>query len=343
MPIQPPREIFAPVELCGAEGRLNPAARGFSRRPYIHADIPGPLFRRKRWNFLFISHPDILVAVALSNADYAGLAFLWLYDLKARRFREFEQMLPLGLGTQLGPSMAAPATLHHRRIQVDWTRDGDDVDVRVDIPAMPGPDREPLSLRVRVTLPPTDDQFHLVVPWSDRVFNYTAKLAALPAQGQLSIGAQQYPLDAPRTTASIDFTRGIWPYRSAWNWSAASGRIGDRRVGLNFGAGWTDGTGVLENVLFVDGKIVPLWEPIGFVFDSAQPLSPWRMRTTESDRVDLTFTPVYSRGQDTNMVVMRMQLKQVMGHFSGRIHLPDGTPLSVQGLPGIAEDHIARW
>lgn len=350
--ITPPRELVAPVELCAVDGRLSAMARGYSKKPVVRAELTAAVGRRKRWNFVFISHPDVLVALALSSADYAGLAFLWLYDLKAERFADFEQMSPLARGIRLGATLDDEAEFRHKRIHAQWQRRGAHIEVTATVPDLGG---APVSLQLRFPLSPDDEHLYLVVPWSDTVFNYTAKLAALPASGELSVGSQRYVFSPDTTTASVDFTRGVWPYRIAWHWACGSGLIPDtrpghsapRRIGLNFGAGWTDGTGVLENALYVDGKMYPLWEPIAFTFDSANLRAPWRLRTTQSDRVSLTFTPVFSRRQDTNYFVIRMMLDQVMGHFSGHITVDhaDGERevILLDRLPGIAEDHFARW
>jgi hypothetical protein len=183
----------------------------------------------------------------------------------------------------------------------------------------------------------------LVVPWSERRFNYTTKLAALPAMGELLLDGQRYLLGSDTTLASIDFTRGLWPYRSAWRWASAAGYSGGRRLGLNFGDGWTDGTGMLENALFVDGRVQPLWEPVRFAFDPQHIERPWTVRSVDSDRVRLTFTPSFSRAQQTNLVAVRLRLEQVMGHFSGQVRLDDGQQLELSGIAGLAENHLARW
>jgi hypothetical protein len=39
-----------------------------------------------------------------------------------------------------------------------------------------------------------------------------------------------------------DFGRGIWPYRSFWNWGVASGVVDGVRIGVNVGGRWTTGT-----------------------------------------------------------------------------------------------------
>lgn len=46
------RELTEPVDLAAADGRsLNPAARGWSRRPLHRANLRGGWGRTKRWDY----------------------------------------------------------------------------------------------------------------------------------------------------------------------------------------------------------------------------------------------------------------------------------------------------
>jgi hypothetical protein len=348
MSLAPPVEIREKVALCDVTNRLNPQARGWARQPLFRALLSGPFLRRKRWNFVFVSHPDVLVAAALSNADYAGLAFVWIYDLKRKRFLEVEHLSPLARGVTVGDTLEEESAFRTSVLTNIWQPSGRGVEIDVAAPRMKG-DRHPLSLRLRIPDLYTDESLNLIVPWSETRWNYTGKLVALAAEGELSVGGERYALTRDKTLASIDFTRGIWPYRTVWKWASGAGIVetgsgaGERRIGVNFGSGWTDGTGVLENALFVDGKVMPLWEPVEFSCDPRALEAPWTMRTTESRRVELRFTPNYSRTQDTNLVVLRIKLAQVMGHFSGTIVTDQGETLRIDALPGIAENHLARW
>lgn len=44
-----------------------------------------------------------------------------------------------------------------------------------------------------------------------------------------------------------------------------------RLLGFNLGSGWTDGTGVNENAIYVDGRLVKLGEDVRFHRDSTDP------------------------------------------------------------------------
>jgi len=292
----------------------------------------------------------VLVAAALSNADYAGLAFVWTYDLRRRRFLELEQLAPLAVGVRLGETVDEAAEFESRSLRYRWepqTLGGErGIAVTVSAPRTKGNDA-PFELRLRISRRPADEGLNLVVPWSDTRFNYTSKLVALPAEGELLAGGERYPLAAAETLASIDCTRGLWPYRTTWHWASGAGYVrtagAARRIGLNFGDGWTDGTGTYENALYIDGRVLPLWEPIRFSFNPRALQEPWTLRTVESDRVALQFTPCYDRKQNTNLGLVQMKLEQVMGHFAGQIRGDNGETLHIDHLPGIAENHLARW
>jgi hypothetical protein len=346
----PPVELTEPVSLVGPDGRLNPAARGWARQPLFRTALPGPFLRRKRWNFVFVSHPEVLVAAALSHADYSGLAFVWLYDLKRRRFLELEHLAPLGIGVRLGDNAFADAAFESRALSYRWNYSPTEkaIEVAVNAPGMKG-SSAPLSLRLRIPRRDEDESLNLVVPWSDTRFNCTGKLVALGAEGELCAGGERYELGPSDTLASIDCTRGVWPYHIHWRWANGAGYTAPdakgrrRRFGVNLGAGWSESAGVLENALYIDGRVVPLWEPVDFSLDLQRLEAPWTMRTPQSDRLSLTFTPRFSRTQDTNLLVVRMKLEQVMGHFSGQVRTGDGELLQIDNIPGIAENHMARW
>ena len=55
------REIVAPVDLCDARGRLNPAAVGFSRQPLVRANLSGHWPRKKKLELLELDRAGLRV------------------------------------------------------------------------------------------------------------------------------------------------------------------------------------------------------------------------------------------------------------------------------------------
>jgi hypothetical protein len=62
-----------------------------------------------------------------------------------------------------------------------------------------------------------------------------------------------------------------WWLRWREAWRAAPGRA------IQLGGKWTDGTGVTENDLFVDGRLHKIGDELRWSYDRADWLRPWRI------------------------------------------------------------------
>jgi hypothetical protein len=203
--------------------------------------------------------------------------------------------------------------------------------------------------------PRNHETLGVVVPWGPRHFQYTSKHNTLAVEGVLRLGgasasgstgvaaAREIRFEGPDAFACLDFGRGVWPYRCTWNWGAGSGRQGQHLVGLNLGGQWTDGTGVTENAVCIDGRLVYIGEDLVWDYDPSAWMKPWRVRTSDGALLDLEFTPMLERTARSNALVIRSEVHQMFGHWRGRIPRPDGGSLEIDGLLGWAEDHRARW
>ena len=78
------REITAPVSLTTPDGRLNPAAVGWTRTPLLRTDGIGrgryAWGRNKRWEYWAVTTPSHIVAFTVADIDYAALHELWVFD-----------------------------------------------------------------------------------------------------------------------------------------------------------------------------------------------------------------------------------------------------------------------
>ena len=188
----------------------------------------------------------------------------------------------------------------------------------------------PVSIDVLVD--PARDSLNVVVPWSERRFQFTSKHVGRRARGTLRIGAEEHEFDGH---AALDQGRGRWPARTRWNWGAAAGD----GIALQLGAQWTDGTGLTENGVFVDGHLHKISEELRFVPSGSDPLAPWRIESPGSDRVVLCFQPCVDR---PHWVPGLARLRFCMGHYTGRIGL-DGGAIEVRDLLGWAEEMDVLW
>jgi hypothetical protein len=117
-----------------------------------------------------------------------------------------------------------------------------------------------------------------------------------------------------------------------------------RTVGLNLGGQWTDGTGMTENGVCVDGVVTKISEDLTFVYDRQDLMKPWRVRTPVSDRIDLRFEPEFERvSKSGKRESYFTDARQVFGCYAGRIVPDGGAPIELRDMFGWIEEHEARW
>ena len=81
----------------------------------------------------------------------------------------------------------------------------------------------PIEIDVVVDKPAGHESLNVVIPWSDRTFQFTSKQNTRPATGTVRVGAHTWSIDASHDAWGVqDLGRGIWPYRNRWNRGAAS-------------------------------------------------------------------------------------------------------------------------
>jgi hypothetical protein len=142
-----------------------------------------------------------------------------------------------------------------------------------------------------------------------------------------STGGTTFELD--RCVGALDHTSGLLARRTRWRWASAT----DGRLSLNL---TEDFTAPYENVLWVEGELRRLG-PVRFSFDAGEPDAPWRIDAPDGS-VHLEFRPEGRRHKRTALLVAESSYLQPIGTFHGTV---DG--VAVDGVPGVTEDHLARW
>ncbi|MGK5671654.1 DUF2804 domain-containing protein [Micromonospora sp. URMC 106] len=322
------REITEPVDLCLPDGRLNPAAVGWSRRPLHRANLRG-WGRAKRWEYWGIVTPTHIVGLVASSLDYAGVHSVYVLDRRTNVEIDEEVVVPFARGAVFPPvSGAGPVRASGGRLAVDIDQRRDGSTIRATAPGV--------EIDVAVPLPPGHESLGVVVPWSTRRFQYTVKDVGRPVRGTLRIDGTAYPIAEDDSFAVLDHGRGKWPYAVRWNWAAGSGA--GRAIQL--GGRWTDGTGSTENALLLDGRLHKIGADLTWSYDRADWLRPWRVT---GERVDVEFHPFHERVARTNLGVLANETHQCFGHFSGWACAGDGERVDLDGLVGWAEEARNRW
>ena len=328
------REITGEVDLCLADGTLNPAAVGWSRRPLHRANLRG-WGRNKRFEYWCIVTPEVVVAVNVSHSDYrVTLATFFLNRLSLEAFSEAEiHWLPRGRVSPM-PERSGKGSVIGRgdRMHIEMLPSQDGTTLRAKTPR--------LTVELDVIEAVGHESMCVVVPWDSKRFQYTRKDNCLPVRGQVIVDGVAHAVDAATAYATLDHGRGRWPYSIVWNWASGSGRSHGHEIGLQFGAKWTDGTPSTENSLRIDGRVEKISQDLEWTYDRTDWLRPWSIR---GDRVDLVFSPVYDRQSSFDRLIVISKEHQVFGHFDGQVIDSAGQPYMVERVFGWAEEVHRRW
>lgn len=334
------KELIKPVLLCDAKGQLNPESIGFSRRPLIQSNLTKNFMRKKKWNKWYIFGEDILFSATISHLDYAAVCFVYLLNYETQRFFKKQIIIPVGRSVKMPENVLEDVLFTHQQMTIQIFYKENETTLSVKIPNFDG---EFLQAELDIYHPPEDDSLNVVIPKSRNIFQATAKHPILPTTGFVKLGDAEYNFNADYSFAVLDYGRGIWPRQTQWNWAMASQRLGHRRIGLNFGGQWTDGTGITENAIFVDGNMLKIHEDVIFSYDVNNMKRPWTIKSKFSNHVNLKFTPFFTRTTKTDVKLFQSEVQQLVGYFDGCVHLPGHSPIYIRQMLGCSEKHIAKW
>lgn len=334
-------ELTFATDLCTPTGTLNPIAVGWSRWPLHRCNLSGHRFRKKRWNYWAAQTEHYFFAAGLADLDYAATAFVYLVDLRRKRVIEQSTVTPFGLGVTLGEHVRSTASFRNRRITYSETHEEELTSLLVTCDNFHEGDR--LSAALRIIYPDNFDTLGVVVPMDHEHFQYTSKHVAVPLAGRIRLGRNEIPFEGVDAFATFDFGRGVWPRNTVWNWGAASGYVDDANIGINLGGKWTDNTGATENAVFIDGRLTKIHEDLEWSYDPANFMKPWKVRAPLSGDVNLLFEPIVERRAGTDAVLVRSQVHQVFGIWSGTVRGEQGQTIEIPYLFGWAEQHRALW
>lgn len=331
------RELLTPTQLS-LRGRLCEEAVGFSRQPRVNGHIQGRWGRRKRWEYWCVITREAALQITIADLDYLGIAEIACVELATGRVATLPLAVPLAARFRLPDRTGEPLRARTPFGTVHVEPGARETAIRVHVRGRGGR----IDAEVVVATPPEEESLSVVVPWSERSFQLTTKRVALPAVGEIRALGRRFHVDrAHEGFAALDHGRGVWPYETTWNWGTGAAWAGARRVGLQLGGQWTDGTGATENGVFVDGRLDKIGATLTWEYDRRDFQKPWRVRDPHG-AVDLAFTPALERVAKLDLGLLRTELHLCFGRWSGELDA-HGERLRVDGALGWAEEHRARW
>lgn len=334
------KEIVHPTQLCDKKGNLNPTAIGFARKPIIESNITGHFMRKKKWNYWCVYGEDILFSATITHLDYAAVCFVYFLEYETQRYFEKTIIVPVVSKLKMPEQVLQTIQFKNTDLTIDIQYSNNETHLNVVCNDF---DSERLEAALVIQHPSTDDSLNVVIPWNSKTFQFTAKHHTLPTSGYVKIGKCNYIFNADECFAVLDYGRGVWPREATWNWGMASQLIRGKRVGINLGGQWTDGTGMTENAIFVDGKMTKIHEDVIFTYDRQDYKKPWLIQTKFSPDLKLTFTPFFERLAKSDLKLVKSEVHQLVGYYNGYVSLHDGSRIAIQQMLGCIEEHIAKW
>ena len=173
--------VHGPVDLCDGRGRLNPSARGWSRRPDVRANLRLAPMRKKRWDYWCVQTDEIVVSFVYADVDYAGLASVWVLDRATGHEATAGLLRPLSRGIEL-PEQVCTGAMAVTDRALSLVIDERDGHTRLTATA-PTSAHGPIEVDVVVDKPAGHESLNVLIPWSTRRFQFTSKQNTRPAHG----------------------------------------------------------------------------------------------------------------------------------------------------------------
>lgn len=333
------KEITERVNLCTADGKLNKESIGWARRPIITSNLSGNRLRKKKWNYWCVFGEEAMFSATISHLDYAAVCFIYFLEYETENFYEKTFIIPFGRNLHMPEAVQDTVEVIHKDTGMFFISNEYETTLKISSLDFGG---RSLEADIHISYPLDLDTLNVVVPWSESEFQFTAKHHCLPASGSFTVGDKTFTFHPETDYAVLDYGRGVWPRESTWNWGMASGNQGVDIIGLNLGGQWTDETGSTENAVIVNGELTKISEDLQFIFEPDDYMKPWQV-LSDSGKVTLTFKPFYERIAASNVLIVKSEVHQMVGHYEGEIKLNNGETLVIDGLLGCIEDHHAKW
>ncbi|GAA0740008.1 DUF2804 domain-containing protein [Clostridium oceanicum] len=328
--------------LCDEKGYLSNESIGWAKKPIIDCNISKHLLRKKKWNYWYMVNDECLFSVTIVNVDYIGMVFTYLYDFTDGEFTEDTQVIPFALGCNMSKNVFDNMEFSNRKTNIffKWEKENNIMKIIVNYNNFM---RKKLTAYFNVIYSKDYETLNVVIPWNENRFQFTSKQNCIPVDGEVRLDEKSYKFYKENSFAGLDFGRGVWPFKIMWNWATFSGIQKDNLIGINLGGKWTDGTGITENAISINNKIIKLNENIIYDYDFNNLMGTWNIRTEISDKVNLQFHPLYDRISKTKFLILGSKVHQIIGEFSGYIRNKKEEKILIENIKGIAEEHNARW
>ncbi|MFD3155570.1 DUF2804 domain-containing protein [Haloimpatiens sp. FM7330] len=330
-----------PINLCDSKGNLIPNSVGWSSKPIHNCNIKGHCFRKKKFTYWNINNDKYLFNITITDFDYIGLVSIYLLNFESKTIIENSFKIPLAIGYTLPDKVNDDIFFHNKTLSIKICTSDNITNFNIKSNNF---DNHSFSALFQVNHPLHHETLNVVIPWGIKRFHFTSKQNCLPTSGKICLDHETIHFYSSNTFASMDFGRGVWPYYSFWNWCSFSGKTkNNKSIGINLGSGWTDNTGLTENALLIDGKIIKIKDSVIFSYDKTNLMKPWHIQTLTTNSINLRFLPFIEKKSINNFVLIKSNFYQLFGYFYGTIINDDNHCINIDRIFGTVEEHTAKW
>lgn len=337
-------ELKEPVNLYNEDGTVN---WGWSRNPVYNLNLEKARFmklkglqryRTKKWDYYYVFTDKFFFSITLADLGYAGMAFAYIYDYESKKIMEDSLVVPFASGFVLARgSTSGRTSFENKKIKVIFDVDDGERHIILSYPGF----NKGEGLEADLKLQDKDlESICVATPIENGKMNYTRKICCMGAKGYIKLGGNIKELDPERDLGGLDWSRGFLATSTFWNWCCASAYQDGHSIGLNLCFGLND-TRDTENAFFIDNKCYKV-DIVKFDYDESNRMKEWRV-TSSDGRVDLTFTPETERIAKTDVKIIKSEVHQMFGHYSGHLLMDNSLIFKVDGIRGAIEDHHATW
>jgi hypothetical protein len=226
-------ELTQSSSLLDSQGHL--AQVGWSRQPLLDCNLenvrfytlrPLQRFRIKRWDYYALFTPQRFFSATIADLGYAGNVFVYTLDYASNELHEEGLVIPLGWGIQLPrDSTSGETRFANRQASLRFQAQAGERRLFVDWPGYH--EGRGIQAEIALTCPPEHESMTIAIPIGAKRFYYNRKINCLPAEGTIQYGDLREHVRPEESLGSLDWGRGVWEYRSFWNWASASGYLPD--------------------------------------------------------------------------------------------------------------------
>ena len=333
--------------LLSNDGELNES--GYATElllEYNRKHIGASSIRIKEWDYYLIANKDYAVALTIADNSYMGLVSVSLLDFKQLWYKTTSVIKPLTFGKIKLPSTSKHGDLIYqdKKVKIEFLNNG--VTRKLFCYMKDFNNGKAIECEFLLYDEPRES-IVMATPFEEnsKAFYYNQKINCMKAQGVAKYDGREYHFYPSSSFATLDWGRGVWPYKNTWYWGSASGTVDSVSFGFSIGYGFGDTSAASENVLFYDG-IAHKLERITFHIPRSggnyDYLEPW-IFTSSDKRFEMSFRPILDRQDYTSVWLISSEQHQVFGYFSGYAVLDDSTVIELKDFFGFAERVSNKW